>query len=269
MLISVIIPTYRYGDYFWDCIKSLNNQSLSNSEFEVIVVLNGDKEPYWSNIENYIANNKININIRLLYSEKPNVSIARNLGIDYARGEYIAFIDDDDLVSPFYLSELYEKAAPNVISLSYPIAFDRDINSPMPYDITNEYNRRKHFGLQKFYLCKKFFSGPCMKLIHRDIISERRFNPHFKNGEDSLFMFLISDRMEYVNFTTENSIYYRRIRMGSATTKKRKFIDIMYNRLSLIKEYSFIYFMNISRYNFYFFITRIAGSIKSMLWIYG
>ena len=268
MLISVIIPTYRYGDYFWDCLKSLNNQNLDASKFEIIIVLNGEKEPYWSSIVSYFRNDNISVNVKLLYSEKPNVSDARNLGLDNARGEYVAFIDDDDIVSPFYLSELYEKATPNTISLSCPIAFVGDIKEPVPYEITNEYNKRKDRGVQRFYLCKKFFSGPCMKLIHQNIIAGRRFDPRFKNGEDSLFMFLISDKIEYVDFTTERSVYYRRLRAGSATRKKRKILNVIYNRLSLIKEYTLIYLMHICRYNFYFFITRVAGSIRSMIWIY-
>lgn len=265
MLISVIIPTCRYGDYFWDCIKSLRNQRLDSSKYEVIVVLNGDKEPYWSEINGYIIKNNLGTNVKLLYSENANVSIARNLGLDCAKGEYIAFIDDDDIISPYYLSGLYEKAAPNIISLACPKAFIDNIKETVPYEITNEYNRRKDFGLQRFYLCKKFFSGPCMKLIHRDIVLKRRFDPRFKNGEDSLFMFLISDRIEYVDFATEETVYYRRLREGSATRKNRKVCNVICNRLCMIREYALMYLKNVSRYNFYFFVTRVAGSIRSMI----
>ena len=46
--ISVIIPTYTPKDYLWDCLKSLEQQNLSKEYFEVILVLNGEQEPYFS-----------------------------------------------------------------------------------------------------------------------------------------------------------------------------------------------------------------------------
>ena len=46
--ISVIIPTYTPKDYLWECLGSLENQTLSKDEFEVILVLNGEREPYES-----------------------------------------------------------------------------------------------------------------------------------------------------------------------------------------------------------------------------
>ncbi|MFR2976561.1 MAG: glycosyltransferase family 2 protein [Segatella copri] len=46
--ISVIIPTYAPKDYLWECLGSLENQTLSKDEFEVILVLNGEREPYES-----------------------------------------------------------------------------------------------------------------------------------------------------------------------------------------------------------------------------
>lgn len=52
--ISVIIPTYAPKDYLWECLGSLENQTLSKDEFEVILVLNGEREPYESLIrKNY------------------------------------------------------------------------------------------------------------------------------------------------------------------------------------------------------------------------
>ena len=46
--ISVIIPTYAPKDYLWECLGSLENQTLSKDEFEVILVLNGERESYES-----------------------------------------------------------------------------------------------------------------------------------------------------------------------------------------------------------------------------
>ena len=48
--LTVIIPTYIPKDYLWDCLDSIEKQSLDKDKFQVIIVLNGEKEPYWSKI---------------------------------------------------------------------------------------------------------------------------------------------------------------------------------------------------------------------------
>lgn len=48
MKVSVIIPSYRPGNYVYECLDSLMNQSLDALRFEVIVVLNGTRDPYGS-----------------------------------------------------------------------------------------------------------------------------------------------------------------------------------------------------------------------------
>lgn len=49
--------------------------------------------------------------VNLIYSEHKGVSFARNLGIDFAKGKFLTFIDDDDLVSPNYLEQLSKTVA--------------------------------------------------------------------------------------------------------------------------------------------------------------
>ena len=49
--ISIIIPTYAPGDLLWTCLDSLEQQTLGKESYEVCLVLNGDKEPYYANIK--------------------------------------------------------------------------------------------------------------------------------------------------------------------------------------------------------------------------
>ena len=112
---------------------------------------------------------------------------------------------------------------------------------------------------------RKFFSGPCMKLIPMTYIHDRRYNPQFKNGEDSLFMFLISDQFRFVDFAGKDIRYYRRYRENSAFTAPRKISSKIYNTISVIQEYCIIYFKNPSAYNLTFFLTRIIGALHSIL----
>lgn len=267
MDISIIIPTFKPGKYIYKCLLSIVQQTFDKNRFELILILNGpQKEPYYNEIDSFLGDK--GIIYKLIYTSLPGVSNARNCGLDNATGEYITFVDDDDYISENYLEELYNKANRNVISLARPIAFN-DITGLISkkYPIEMEFYRCKDKKIQVFYKAKKFFSGPWMKLIHKDVIGNRRFNIAFKNGEDSLFMFLISDRMKYVDFTSETAIYYRRNRANSAVSNNKNFKYRLINSIRMINEYNKYYCSNIYGYNFYFFFTRILGAIKSVLLI--
>ena len=124
MKISVIIPTYKPQAYLWECLGSLCRQTFDKNAFEIILILNGCKEPYYAQIKEYISVNMSGCNVILLQTDTGGVSNARNIGLDIAKGEYITFIDDDDYVSSKYLECLYEKVAIDTVSLCYPYAFD-------------------------------------------------------------------------------------------------------------------------------------------------
>lgn len=265
MKISVIIPTYKPQSYIWECLDSFCDQTFPKNDFEVILVLNGCKEPYDDQIREYMSNHP-DVQWNFIQTNQGGVSNARNIGLDAAKGEYIGFVDDDDYVSGVYLEELYKKAATNKISVSNTVAFSvvgggklyRQI-----YRVQRHYNARAPYGIQPFYKAE-CFSGPCMKLIHRELIGSRRFNTAFKNGEDMLFLYEISDRFDKVDFTSPNAIYYRNIRIGSATTSltlRRK----MLNCWRLAKEYTRIYFSNTKAYSLRFYISHLIGLLKIII----
>ncbi len=262
MQISVIIPTYKPQAYLFECLDSLARQTLDASLWEVVLVLNGCKEPWLEQINQYISIHSI-VQFRLLQTDTPGVSNARNIGLETAKGEYIAFIDDDDYVSPTYLEELLEHASTDTIALSNTEAF-RDSERHLPYYIEQEYLRYALDGKQPFYRPKRFFGGPCMKLIHRAIIGDRRFDTRFSNGEDSLFMFTISDCVRYADFTSPKAVYYRRLRTGSAINSKKGWQTIT-NRLALMHAFSAIYWKSPRKYLFRFYLTRLIASIHAII----
>lgn len=265
MKISVIVPTYKPQEYIWDCLNSIKNQTFSKDDFELILVLNGCKEPYYSQIKEYIARNFVGYNINFIQTDQGGVSNARNIALDMAQGEYITFIDDDDYISPQYLEKLYLAASPDTVSMCYPYKFNDGCMEQISYVITDAYNSNyKHRENLTINTMRKFFQGPCMKLIHRNIINDRHFNINFKNGEDSLFMFLISNNIQNITLTDKTAIYYRRVRNLSATTRPRNKNERIINSIKLISEYFLIYIKSPFKYNFIFFITRILGSIKSI-----
>lgn len=263
--ISVIIPSYKPGDYIWECLDSLYDQTLDKLEFEVIVILNGCNEPWQNDIQTWIKNHP-SLNLSLIQTDQGGVSNARNIGIDHAKGEYIAFIDDDDYVSPSYLEELLALSSPGSVALTDSIYF-ADETRTMDYNNIHhkEYVRLKDSDNPSLYQSRRFFNGPVMKLIHKDIIGKRRFDTRFANGEDSLFMALISDRIKSCRFCSSDAVYYRRIRINSATTKKRSMFNRLLNCLKAISQYSKYWIKNPLNYNPAFMASRIAATIKALL----
>ena len=267
MKVSVIIPTYKPQDYIWQCLESLSKQTLDCGSFEIVIVLNGCCEPWKSELELYISANMSSLNVKFVQTDQGGVSNARNIGIDLSKGDYITFLDDDDYISPRYLELLYEKADTNTVVLSRPFAFnDGDVTKSVPYpmmDIYEEMHDKTNILISS--KVRKYFSGPCMKLIPSNFIQERRFDVRFKNGEDSLFMFLISDKIKDIRFAERDAVYYRRYREGSAVTTKRSRTDVISNGLLQIGVYIKYFFMNPFAYNWGFFCTRIMAAFKQMI----
>lgn len=264
-LISAIIPTYKPKNYLWECLHSLEMQTLSPTAYEVIIVLNGCNEPYYTEINKYIREHLANRNVHFIQTNQSGVSNARNIGLDIAKGDYVTFIDDDDFISPTYLEEMYSLADGTNLVCCYPYAFnDGNVSCQLPYGITEAYEYAiKHHCHTISSKVRKYFSGPCMKLIPMSFIQERRFDIRFRNGEDSIFMFLISDRIKSIALTSRQAIYYRRYRVGSATYK-RTIKDRLPNIWNMCKAYSEIYWKNPSKYSFLFYCTRLLACAKSI-----
>lgn len=269
--ISVIIPTYRPADYLWQCLDSLCQQTLDKARYEVIIVLNGEIEPYKSRIEEFITNaqratkTKTKTNFRLLTTERAGVSGARNMGIDAAEGEYIAFIDDDDWVSPTYLEQLLSVATPETVAISNTISVDEATMQESAYRISKSYEQAQGKKELQYTDVRQYFSGPCMKLFHRQLLGADRFDTTFTVGEDSNYMFLISRRLGRVALTDESAIYYRRVRSNSANFKKKNIWQRLAIACKQIVGYSRIYWRHPMQYRFGFYLTRVRGAVYSIL----
>lgn len=260
-MISIIIPTYQPKDYLWQCLDSFDAQTLDKHLWELIVVLNGCSEPWLSQTKAYQSAHP-QLPLLICQTDEPGVSNARNIGLDRAKGDYIGFVDDDDFISPTYLEDLAQLVTPETIAASYTIAFDEK-HDFIPYYIEAAYQIYASQGNMPYYQARRYFSGPCMKLIHRDIIGDRRFDTRFRLGEDTLFMFAISNRMNTVAFTDTRSVYYRRIRQGSAS-HIMTWCQKTQNCIRLIGMYTRIYTRG-RGYNISFYFTRVLAAIHTII----
>lgn len=101
--VSIIIPNYNAGKYILKCMDSVIKQTYKN--IELIVIDDGSNDGSWSIIQEYAKRNE---NISILHQQNLNASIARNRGIEVATGEYLIFLDSDDI--------LYQEAIEKMVS---------------------------------------------------------------------------------------------------------------------------------------------------------
>ena len=104
MMVSVIIPIYNTQDYLEECIKSVVNQKYS--QLEIILINDGSTDMSGEICRKWAA-----LDSRIRYVEKENEGqgIARNLGIQMAKGKYIVFIDSDDYMEYDLISGAYDR----------------------------------------------------------------------------------------------------------------------------------------------------------------
>ncbi len=113
-VISVVVPMYKVEKYVPRCLDSIMEQTFK--DFEVLMIDDGSPDRCAEIAREYEKKDE-----RFILFQKPNggLSDARNYGINYARGEYIVFIDSDDCIHKDYLKVLYEECVNNNAEISY------------------------------------------------------------------------------------------------------------------------------------------------------
>lgn len=102
-LITIIVPLYNVETYLPWCLDSIMAQTYDN--FELILVDDGSIDDSGKICDEYASKDE---RIRVIHQKNSGPSIARNVALDIMQGEYVTFIDSDDVVHPKYLEILHE-----------------------------------------------------------------------------------------------------------------------------------------------------------------
>ena len=220
--LSAIIASYKPQSYIWECIDSLAEQTLDADLYEVIIVLNGPKEPYYQEIADYVSKKRIE-NLNLIYTDKRGVSEARNIGINSSTGSYLVFIDDDDYVSRNYFSSLLDKSGEGSMVLSDNEVFEdktnRILNNPRSDSFKPNYETT---NILKF---RQFYRVAWGKLIPRNLIGNIKFDTNIQPGEDTLFIMEVLSKVPKIRTIQDGSFYHRRMRENSLISPRTRLID--------------------------------------------
>lgn len=194
--VSVLVPVHNSSKYLEKCIESLVNQTLD--DIEIIMVNDGSTDNSEKIIKSYERRYK---NLKYIYKENSGVADTRNILIKQATGEYIGFVDSDDIIS----LDMYEKMYHCALKDNADIVVC-GINE------VHETFTKKNSGLFNNDINEKFLMPPslCNKLIKKELFVGLYF-PNIMIGEDITVVIKIlnkTNKISYVNEYLYN--YYKR-----------------------------------------------------------
>ena len=260
-LVSVIVPVWNGEPYLKDCVASILGQSLD--DMEIILVDDGSEDGTWPLMEQLAREDG---RIRVLRQENKGVSEARNAGIAVSAGEYIRFVDADDLLPVDSMRLLVEKAQVHecdMVLAAYTEVlgrrrYKRDLGKCEDVVDINEYLRRLERLSNSFYygvLWNKLFRG--------DIIREKglRFVSGLAWGEDFAFVMGYLAHAEWIGYTTAQVYDYRRNPKGAVV---RQFFRTVLHPIASLKDRWLIY----DRYRQLYKVRGQYERYRRVLWLY-
>ena len=180
-MISVIVPVYNVETYLERCIRSILTNTYK--DLEIICVNDGSKDSCLKILE-CLA--KEDSRIRIINQENQGVEIARNTGIKESRGDYIAFIDSDDLIHPQYFETLLncmEKKSADVVICGCQPFFEKE-KLPLTLHKHIPYIRLSSEQFFKSYYARHMVWG---RLFRKKDLEGLWFVPGIQYSEDTLY----------------------------------------------------------------------------------
>ncbi|BFM34119.1 glycosyltransferase family 2 protein [Acinetobacter towneri] len=207
--VSIIIPVYGVEKYIVKCIESIKSQSFK--DFEAILINDGTKDNSIEVAEKAIAGDDRFI---ILNKENGGQGSARNLGLDYVRSPYIAFLDSDDSIEPDYLELMYEKICKeNADVCVCDILFVDEENNIVDILRNDVDSHNKH---DDFLLGKKFITNFLWdKLWKKEVFDGYRFDEEMRTNEDVLLIFQLLYKKKIVS--VQKPLYRYLQRVGSTS----------------------------------------------------
>ncbi len=219
-MISVIVPVYKVEQYLSACVDSILAQSYK--DFELILVDDGSPDRCGEICDTYA---KQDPRVRVIHQENQGLSGARNSGMDAARGDYITFVDSDDLVSSEYLLKLVSILVETGSEVSCVRKHEFVDNLAPETSICSSPGSETIVTIVGREAVKLVYQGShevdisaCAKLYQREMIAQYRF-PVGKLHEDQAFVPIILYRACSVSYINTVCYYYRN-RIDSITHKE-------------------------------------------------
>jgi glycosyltransferase involved in cell wall biosynthesis len=220
--ISVIMLAYNRETLVSRAIDSILAQTFSG--FEFIIVDNGSSDRSGVIADEYAAKDK---RIKVIHRERGNIGNGRNAGLDAAKGDFIAFIDDDDWTEPDFLEFLYNLAVNNNADISICGSWRQSENGEIePKFIFDElFLYDAEAAVTEMILRKRFNSATPTKLFNKQIFNNLRF-PIEGKYDDIAMTYKLFANSQLTAAQGEGKYYFSRHGgNNSDTATKHLFLD--------------------------------------------
>lgn len=214
MDVSVIIPVYNVAPYVKECLESVMRQTFSGM-MECIIVDDCGTDNSVDIIEEMITTYTGIIKFLIIHHEhNRGVSAARNTGLDNATGEYVFFLDCDDVISDDCIELLYNKATDDSECIMVQAGIDTiPPDAPNPFKKTYKQNCAvTNNDVRKcYYELRNMLESVWNNLIKRRFLIDNSI--YFKEGrlaEDMLWMFSLLKHVHNVRFINDITYHYRK-----------------------------------------------------------
>lgn len=235
-LISVIVPIYKVEEYLSPCIDSIINQTYKN--LEIILVDDGSPDRCGKICDKYAQKDS---RVKVIHKENGGLSDARNAGLKIATGDYISFVDSDDILPINSIETLWQLAIKENAQMVIG-GFERFRNSIDEVDLSADSEGNTTTVMTKTEAMAAFFQDSCQAWA---ILYERRIHdgiwfPKGEINEDEAIVLQLYDRCETI-VVTNAVVYFYRNREESITTssfskKKLVWVDHCKHNLEFVRE---------------------------------
>ena len=215
MKVSVIVPVYNCEDWLRQCIDSLLCED-SSCEQEIILVDDGSTDNSGRICDEYTSRYK---SVKTIHTVNQGVSCARNLGLEQSLGEWIMFVDGDDVLVKNALNILYHQIQFYKYDLTrfgmYLFKNSKKIHS---YEASFSCDREEYIDL---VIQRKAVLGVCGGIYKRSLFFEHkiRFTPGIRIGEDWIVLFkLLCHANSFYYYNAE--LYGYRVNQNSVTRNR-------------------------------------------------
>jgi len=233
--VSVVLPVYRGENEIGACLASLAAQTIEPARFEVVVVINGERDGTAGVLAEFRARHP-KLDIRVVTSGSPGAARARNAGLAAARFAFTTFVDHDDYVSPSFLESLLDHADDDVVSIAALV----NVKPDGVLDEENVINRE----LRRFAgrTCTpseipRALSFNAAKLVPTVLAREVGYETDLASGEDLVFfsrLFHLAPLLLRVCPSDPAAVYYRVLRENSVSRRAIEFGFAVRERLEVM-----------------------------------
>ena len=255
--LSIIVAVYNTESYLQDCLDSFYVHNLSENKYEIICVDDGSTDRSAEILDEYALQHK---NMRVFHQKNAGVSAAKNIGLDYADGEYVWFVDSDDFIAAGILDDIaacLQKGDCDQLAI-FPFQFiDGEPITCFSNVSADDYSKKS-----QNYLFTRVLRNQCIQQIGL------RFNIKITYQEDNVFYTSLFPHLQNKKLLYDRIGYFYRIRQGSLShggTADNRIISSFIAGAENMKKLYEINGMNYNgyAYNLYMFMTKVMQMIAA------